>query len=361
MCTPSAPAAPDPYKTASAQTGSNIGTAIAQAAIGNSNTVGPTGSTSNAVTGSTSWTDPTSGQTYQLPQYTTTTTLSPEQQKLYDQQTQLGSGLNQLAIDQTGKISGLLSSPLDTSTLPSAGTLPTNTPSFSQAQTSIGPTDYSADRQKVEDALYSRLNPQLDRDRASLENTLVNQGLVRGTDAFNQAMDSFNRQANDQRTQVVLAGGQEQSRLADLALQQGQFQQAGTAQNNASAQQGYQNQVGLAQDQTTARQNALQEQLALRNQPINEISSLMSGGQVTMPQFQGYNAPTVAGTDVAGAVYKSNAIEQQQYQAAQQRQSQILGGLLGLGAAGVYGSAAGGAGGVASTIKVGNQYFPAFT
>ncbi|WP_141339699.1 tail fiber domain-containing protein [Bradyrhizobium sp. USDA 3458] len=284
---PTPPAAPDPYKTASAQTGSNIGTAIANAAIGNANTVGPQGSTNFNVTGNTQWTDPESGKTYNIPQYTATTTLSPEQQQLYNQQTALGSKLNNLATTQTDKISSLLSKPLSFSNLPTV------------------PTDFSADRKAVEDAIYSRLDPQLDRDRAALETKLVNQGFQRGSAAFNTEMDAANRQANDARMQAVLNSGQEESRL-----------------------------YGMASD---ARNRAMQEQLQLRNQPINEISALMSGGQVSMPQATQYNAPQVANTDVTGAVYNSAALNNQNYQAQLQQNNAALGGLFGLGSTALYG------------------------
>ena len=54
--------------------------------------------------------------------------------------------------------------------------------------------------------------------------------------------------------------------------------------------------------QTDARNSALQEMYQLRNQPINEISALLSGAQVSQPSFVNtgqYNSPT---TDYAGIV-----------------------------------------------------------
>lgn len=265
-----------------------------------------------------------------------------------------------------------------------------------QVQRSIGPTDYSADRQRVEDAIYSRINPQLDRDRATLENTLVNQGLARGSEAFNQEMDAANRQANDARMQAVLAGGGEQSRLAQLALQSGQFantaqgqafqqamgragfgneaqmaqqgfnNQAGTQNlqnqlsqlgfNNANAQQQFGNQadrtrfandvsnqlfgntLNLAQARDTQRERALQERLAMRNQPINEISALMSGGQVTAPQFSPYQGGTVGNTPIGDYMYNSAALNNQNYATQMQQKNAAMGGLFGLGQAGILGA-----------------------
>lgn len=55
------------------------------------------------------------------------------------------------------------------------------------------------DTKRYEDALMSRMNPQLERDRAALETQLANQGLQPGSEAYNRAIDQASRQANDAR------------------------------------------------------------------------------------------------------------------------------------------------------------------
>src|SRR5688572_29294715 len=101
--TPAPPPPPNPYQVAGAQTGANVNSAIASGVIGNVNQVGPNGSTSFNQTDTYTMTGP-DWQTYQVPRYTQTTTLSPEQQQLYDQQTQIGSGMNNLAMSQIGRL-----------------------------------------------------------------------------------------------------------------------------------------------------------------------------------------------------------------------------------------------------------------
>jgi len=91
--------------------------------------------------------------------------------------------------------------------------------------------DFSADRSRVEDALFSRLNPQLQRDRSAMETQLSNQGIKLGSAAFDRAMNQFDQKSNDARMGAILAGGQEQSRLAGLARDQAMVG------NNASGQQ----------------------------------------------------------------------------------------------------------------------------
>lgn len=270
---------PDPKVVAEAQTGSNVNSAIASGVIGNVNQVGPHGSTTYNQSDTYTMTGP-NGEKYQVPRYTQTTTLSPEQQQLYNQQTQLGGKMNNLAIGQVDRLGSVLGKPVDFQ---------------------------SVDRGRVEQAMFDRLNPQLERDRAGLETTLVNQGFQRGTEGFNNEMDSHGRQVNDQRLAITAQGGQEQQR-------------------------------------------ELQQMLALRNQPINEISALMSGGQVSLPQANGYNAPQIGAANVGDYMYNTAAMNNQKYQSDLQaktaQQNAIFGALGGVAGAGLYGGMGGKLGGL---------------
>jgi hypothetical protein len=290
---------PDPKAVAEAQTGSNVNSAIASGVIGNANTVGPMGSTMYNQTDTYAMKGP-NGETYNIPRYTQTTTLSPEQQKLYDQQTRVQAGFNDLAEGQTNRLKGVLDRPIDLTKLPSVT------------------DDFSADRKRVEDAMYARLQPQMDRSRAELETTLVNQGFQRGSEAFKNEMDQEGRNANDARLAITERG---------LGEQQGLF---GMAQAN--------------------RTRSLHEMLAERNQPINEVTALMSGGQVTLPQIQGYNAPSIGAANIGDYTYNTAAMNQQKYQSDLQAQTAqrnaIYGALGGVAGAGMYGAAGGKLGGL---------------
>lgn len=164
-------------------------------------------------------------------------------------------------------------------------------------------TDYSADRQRVEEGLFSRLNPQIDRQRQQLETDLVNRGIRPGSTAYSAAQSDFNQGLNDQRTSILLQGGQEQSRLQNMAL----------------------NQFGA---QNTQRQNALSEMLTRRQVPLNEILALSGQSQLQQPNFANTPQTGVAGTDIAGI---TNANYAQQMQGYQQNQG-MIGGLFSAGA-----------------------------
>lgn len=175
-----------------------------------------------------------------------------------------------------------------------------------QDWTALGNDDYEESRKRVEEALYSRLNPSLERDREALETKLANQGIMLGSDLYRQGVDEFTRQSNDARMQTVLAGGQEQSRLFGMDTTRAGF-------NN------------------TLRQQQFQEALAKRNQPLNEIIGLLSGSQVQMPQFMGANMPTIPTTDNAGIIQNYDSQKLQAAQMENQATQSILGGLFGLG------------------------------
>jgi hypothetical protein len=278
--TPAAPASPDPAYVAAAQTASNKDTAIANTTLGNAHEITPYGNVRYEV-------DRMVGD---VPQWTKYTSFSPSQQALYDQGIQLDSQLNNLAISQANKLTNHLGQPI-------------------QAPSGSITRGNEADRKRYEDALYARLDPQLQKQRASLENTLINQGHVRGSEGFNNAMDEELRAANDARMQVITAGG-----------------------NEMRAQGGFENQA-YAQE--------LQTMLALRNQPINEISALTAGTQVSLPQFPAYQGGTVAPTPV-GDYYQQNANRalgawNTQTAANAQQMAGLYGGIGSLLGTGLYG------------------------
>jgi len=161
--------------------------------------------------------------------------------------------------------------------------------------------------------------------------------------AQNQQTALAQQQADAARQQQLYGQDFSSRQLSNTALSQNQ--QAALAQQqaeNAAQQLRYQQALQNAQFGNTAQSQSLQQQLALRNQPLNEITGLMSGSQINMPQFQGYQgqniapAPIFAGTQAAG----QNALNQ--YGIQQSGANAATSGLFGLASAGL-----GGAGGFA--------------
>ena len=102
--------------------------------------------------------------------------------------------------------------------------------------------------------------------------------------------------------------------------------------------------------QQANRQRGLNEMLALRNQPINEITALMSGGQVSLPTAAGYNAPQIGAANIGDYTYNSAGLANQQWQTQLQnetaRQNALIGALGGVAGAGMFGLTGGSLGGL---------------
>ena len=382
MSKPDAPQPPNPIATAAAQTGTNVSTAVANSFLNNTNQVTPNGNLTYDQTGSYSWTDPTTGSTYNIPRFTATQQQTPIQRDIQSQRDMTQFNLAMAGQEQSLRAGNILNSPFDpNSGAPAAGNAqgilnaPQARTSYDmggQIQTGLGdagaitrdygPSDnFSADRSRVEESLYGRLNPQLAKDRSAIEQRLADQGIRYGSQAYTSAMDDYNRQSNDARLAVTAQGGQEQQRMMDMAAQRAGFQNAaqqqqytqnlgsGSFANSAQAQQNSQNaaaagfyNTGAAQQlaqqqsgfnaQNAWRNQYMQEQYAQRNQPLNEISGLLSGSQVSAPNFVNTPGSQIATTDIGGLINQNFAQQQQNYQTATSSWNATMGGLLGLGA-----------------------------
>lgn len=377
MGKPKAPTPPDPRETGAAATGTNVGTAIANAMMGNVNQITPDGSLNYSQSGTHSWTDPYTGHTYDIPTFTAEQTLSPENQAIRGQLQGAEYNLANIANDRSGFLRDYLGGSLDTSGVPGligspglqesvGGGYDTRfnrniggnfTDSVGLATSYAGADDFSADRQRVEDALWERGASNRGREEEALRTRLLNSGLREGSSAWNAEMERLGRQVSDERIGTMLASGQEQSRLvghardaamfgndANLAMasfgnnaslaraQFGSDQQS--RQNDASmglAQFGNNARMQNAQFQNSARAQGMQEAYAARAQPLNEVIGLMSGAQIQQPNFVNANMPTIPTTDVGGLI---NNHYNQQMGAWQQQQAGMGGLISGLGSLG---------------------------
>jgi len=106
---------------------------------------------------------------------------------------------------------------------------------------------------------------------------------------------------------------QQEARNAAIA-QRFAEQQARIAANNQATQQQFQQNLAQQQFYNTAVQQALAQQAAIRSLPVNEISALLSGGQVAVPQFQGYQGVSVAPAPIFQAGQAAGDFAQRNYQ-----------------------------------------------
>ena len=269
MCGPDIPDPPNPFETANAQTGANISTATANTILGNANQITPDYSLEYKRSGGQFVYDPNKG------------------------------------VDKDGKpIGGKRWVPKFTATttlsdsaqqLKDAGdSAKLNMANFASDQTGrlsdlLGkPIDINneATEARLYDLGAKRLDPRFQRERADLETQLANKGIGVGSEAYSREMEMASQGRNDAYNSLLLSG----------------------------------------------RGQAIQEALTERNQPINEITALLSGSQVSQPQFAGFNAGGIANTDVAGLINQEYQQRAAKAQAQGSFTQSLLGGLFGAGA-----------------------------
>lgn len=141
--------------------------------------------------------------------------------------------------------------------------------------------DNEATEARLNELGRKRLDPRFQQEEQALAQSLANRGIRMGSKAWQTAMDQFGQGKNDAYNQLLLQG----------------------------------------------RGQAVQEALTARNQPINEITALMSGSQVSQPNFVGGPTTGMAPTDVVGA-YRDNFNGQMAaYNANNASRSSMLGGI----------------------------------
>jgi hypothetical protein len=352
------PDPPDYIGAAREQGKQNLEAIRAGAALNRVNQINPYGSTSYRHLGGDRWEQ--------------TTSLSPDQQAILDQQERNQIDLGRIAGGRLSQVEG--QGALDLSGLPGQVT---STPA-SQFRTDVGapsvaqrgvdlsgvtdlPTDLSAERRRVEDTLYGsatrQLDPQFQREEEALRTRLINSGNTEGSEAWRNAMDEFSRRKEaaygDARDRAILAGGGEESRMLADALrtrQQGVSEAFGTGQfaNQAAAQEfanemqrlgvfnaaqadEFQQAQANARLQNEGRATGLSELLTQRNQPLQEFMALWGGAPA--PGMQSPSVPQ-AGTpqpgDYQGAVGQQYGASMDAYNAQQARNAQNANALINL-------------------------------
>lgn len=257
-------------------------------------------------------------------QWTVETTLSPEQRRLYETTTQGQQLYGDAAVSQLRGVQERLSTPFQFNGPEMTGSVQDRAGELQRDLDYSRYGDPNITRDRVEQGLFERMNPSLTQNRLGAENRLRNQGLTPGSEAWNNAIRDINQSENDARLAVIAQAGQEQSRLQQLALADAGFrnQAVGQAANMDLARGSFGNQ---------ARQQALQEQLALRSQPLNEAASLLTGQMVQNPQFTNVPQVQVAPTDYLGAVGLQQQAQQNAFNAKNQAYTANIQGMYGLG------------------------------
>jgi hypothetical protein len=208
------------------------------------------------------------------PRYTANVELSADQRKLLEQQNATSLGLGNLQQQGLGYVQNMLAKPFDTSGLP---------------QTGINAGE------QMSESIMRRLQPNIQMEQKQFDAQMANQGIPLGSEAYSNAKRMFDERQNDKLTSAIIQGTQ-----------------TGLAAN----QQGF-GQLGY-----------------IRNEPINTLSAIRSGSQVTNPNF----VTTPAGPDYMGAAQSGYNAQLANSNAQNAASSGFTGGLMQLG--GTLGAAA---------------------
>jgi len=314
---PQQAAVPDYTGAAQATASGNLDAARAATAANRVNQVTPYGSLNYAVTGQ----DP-----YGNPTWTATTSLSPEQQQLYNYDIASSLGLGQLQNKGLNYVGQMIDQPFSTGSLPKLSSQ-LNAPTLQTGLDNQGMAGWD----KATGLIMQRLAPQLERQQKSLDTQLANQGIMRGSEAYEQAQQDLAMKQNDLMNQAALSGQSVQQNLFGQSLQAGQF-------GNTAQQQMLANQLSQANLQNQARGQGFQELAYQRNEPINTLNAVRSGSQVTTPNQFYVNAPqqaTTTGADYMSAAQATGNANIANTNAQNAYQNALMSGFFKLGSAGM--------------------------
>jgi len=301
MGKPSAPKAPDYAEAARQQGLANQAAGRQTAVLSNPNIVSPYGNQTV--------TYDMAGGFEGTPQPTITQTLTPDAQATLDAQQRVQrslAGLGEQGAATAQKIMGTPFNYTGPGIKTSLGDQLAPQTSLDMSNVAKMPVNAGMTGQA---AIMARLQPQIDQQTKATAQTLANQGITPGSEAYNNAMREQQQGQNDLLSQAALQGiGLDMS-----ANQQGYGQALGQAGfYNQGAAQGYNQALGGAQFGNEAAAQALQQQLGLYNVPLNQITALMSGSQIQNPQFQSYTG----GGQIGAAPVAQAATNQGNYDTA---------------------------------------------
>jgi hypothetical protein len=296
----SQPSAPDPYATAAAQNAQNQSASQYNSVSSNANEQNPFGTVSyKAIEQVPIYTN---GQiTGYAPRYQRTTVLSPDQQKLLGLETQSKYNMGTTAVEQSAKLREHLNQGIDQSQWqPWQTGLQTQ-----QLRQDQGPTD----RAGIEQAMMESYNRGVAPTERQQEASLAARGLSPGGKGYgNYQMQRDDARAEAQRKAYLTSG--DEARRAQAA-----YNDVSTGRYNMDK--------SLAEYYNAMRGSQAQEAIAMRNQPINEITALMNGGQATIPQFQPFQGSPIAASNIAQYINDN-------YKAESQAASQTNAGIFSL-------------------------------
>jgi len=224
--------------------------------------------------------DPATGQW--TTKWTQNQALSRDQQRIFDSQTQRNADLASMAQSKSSQVKKDMATPLNWKQFGNV---------IDGPKATTGNEEFSWDsqnRQRAEDAAYGRatqrLDPQYEKELATLERQMAGRGLRAGDSAYDSAMGNFYNGKND-AYEMARMGATGEGRMED---QQSYGQAQGAFGLNRQAEQQQFSQQAQAADTANAlRQQEISEYLSKRGQSLSEANAL-SGSMNTAEMSNTY-------------------------------------------------------------------------
>jgi len=234
--------------------------------------------------------DPSTGKP--ITEWASDITLSPDQQAALDAQQRIQMGRSAGAEGLLDQATGALGTPMNWDELPDRASPLSQSLSLQRSLTR-SPGDW---RQRAQDAITKLQQPQLDRRRAAVETQLANQGITRGSEAYNAEMQRLSDEEARAHLAAIGEGRSEDQMLFGQDLASAGF-------GNEAAMKELQGGVQAGAFNNATRGQAISEQQARRNQALNELNALLTGQQVQNPQMPNFQTASKAqGFDLTGAM-----------------------------------------------------------
>ncbi len=307
---PKPPAAPDPRETIAAQSAADKEAIAAQARYNRINEITPTGRLT--YTGTPGEAD-----------YTRVTSLSPEQQKMLDLEQQIGINSYQLADEALGRVGQTIGAGFPANNLPNVRSV--NDAALPKRISGASAGDIQEMQRKVQDDAYAeflrRNQDDFDVSRKAARQSLADRGIAEGSELYNRELSRNERDINDAKTGAAYqAFGLGQ----DYGLQQSNFA-------NQQRDQSLAEQLALQGRERELRTADLQEQKAIRDVPLGDISTLLGYGSPQSPQVSGLTPVSIQPVPAADIINQNYQNQIASYNARLQQRGGFLNSLIGTG------------------------------
>jgi hypothetical protein len=295
--TPKAPSVQEQTQGANSQ---NMWAAMVNNVMGNADTVNPYGSTTSRQIGTVAYKDPYTGVTTNIPRWQQTTALSPEQQQLYNKETQGKNQFADMALKQMGNVSSTLAKPID----------------YGKFEGWRG-YDKAPQLQQADPAYQKQIE---DNMMASFQRAAKPAYEAEDAQAAARGMGAPG-------SQYAYATGNQRSDAMAEAVRQGYNVAGGEARAaaegiNKTRQAAWQNENLRVDQGNNMRTQQIAEAQGQRSNILNELLAMFGQAQSTAPQAPAWQGSQVNPFDVAGAMQTKYG---QDMQSASNRNSAIAG------------------------------------